>query len=140
MRRLKPAHIIAGIDVIPLVSVMFALLIPFMVVAPLMCRCSSLTLPAAASSIILPDASREDAVVVAISPNGAFFLSPGNVRFDLASLPRQVSSLLKARADKTVYVRADARAKYQAVEDVIDGLHAAGVTQMGLITISRSNL
>ena len=32
------------------------------------------------------------------------------------------------------YIKADARARYSAVEDVVDNLRAAGVDQIGLIT------
>ena len=40
--------------------------------------------------------------------------------------------LLTNKLDKTVYIKADARAKYEAVEDVVDNLRAAGV-DVGLI-------
>ena len=42
--------------------------------------------------------------------------------------------LLTNKLDKTVYIKADARAKYEAVEDVVDNLRAAGVDQLGLLT------
>ena len=35
------------------------------------------------------------------------------------------------RSDKTVYLKADARARFEMVEDVIDTLRAAGVDQLG---------
>ena len=38
------------------------------------------------------------------------------------------------KLDKTVYVKADMRAKYEKVEDVVDNLRAAGVDQLGLLT------
>ena len=38
------------------------------------------------------------------------------------------------RSDKTVYIRADARARFAGVTDVIDNLRTAGVDQLGLIT------
>jgi len=36
--------------------------------------------------------------------------------------------------DKEVFLRADARAKYQNVLDVVQNLQAAGVDQLGLLT------
>ena len=42
--------------------------------------------------------------------------------------------LLTNKIDKTVYIKADARAKYSVVEDVVDNLRAAGVNEIGLIT------
>jgi len=57
----------------------------------------------------------------------------------LDELPTRVQDLLTNKLDKTVYIRADARAKYQAVEDVVDNLRAAGVDQLGLITESPTD-
>ena len=39
--------------------------------------------------------------------------------------------MLANRLDKTVYVKADARARYEKVVDVVDNLRAAGVDQIG---------
>ncbi len=49
-------------------------------------------------------------------------------------MPGKVKDLQTNKLDKRVYIRADARAKYEAVEDVVDNLRAAGVDQIGLIT------
>ena len=49
-------------------------------------------------------------------------------------LPPKVKDLLTNRLDKTVFVKADARAKYEKVVDVVDNLRAAGVDQLGLLT------
>jgi biopolymer transport protein ExbD/biopolymer transport protein TolR len=46
--------------------------------------------------------------------------------------------LLTNKIDKTVYIKADRRAKYEAVEDVVDNLRAAGVDQLGLLTEQAS--
>jgi biopolymer transport protein ExbD/biopolymer transport protein TolR len=45
-----------------------------------------------------------------------------------------VKDLIAARADKTVYVKSDARAKYKDVVDVVDNVRAAGVSDLGLLT------
>ena len=49
-------------------------------------------------------------------------------------LPAKVKDLQTNRSDKTVYIRADARARFAGVTDVIDNLRTAGVDQLGLIT------
>ena len=46
----------------------------------------------------------------------------------------KVKDLLTNRLDKTVFVKADARARYERVVDVVDNLRAAGVDQVGLLT------
>ena len=38
------------------------------------------------------------------------------------------------KLDKTVYVKGDARAKYGDVVQVVDGVRAAGVDHLGLLT------
>ena len=45
-----------------------------------------------------------------------------------------MKDLLANRLDKTVFVKADARARYERVVDVVDNLRAAGVDQLGLLT------
>ena len=49
-------------------------------------------------------------------------------------LPAKVKDLLTNRLDKTVFLKADSRARYEKVVDVVDNLRAAGVDQLGLLT------
>jgi len=45
-----------------------------------------------------------------------------------------IDYMLANRVDKTVFVRSDARARYERVVDVVDNLRAAGVDNIGLLT------
>ena len=60
----------------------------------------------------MPDADKEDAIVVAVTRDGAVFLGQNKVD------PRQLGSLVRDKladkTDKTIYVRADARAQYKS--------------------------
>jgi biopolymer transport protein ExbD/biopolymer transport protein TolR len=49
-------------------------------------------------------------------------------------LTEKVKERVSNRTNKTVYVRADARAHYKAVVDVVDDVRSAGVDQLGLLT------
>jgi len=42
--------------------------------------------------------------------------------------------MLTNRLDKTCYIKADQRARYENVVDVVDELRSAGVDQVGLMT------
>ncbi len=86
------------------------------------------------NAITMQAADKEDAVLIAITRNGAVYLSPGNLQTTADQLPEKVRDLLTNKMDKTVYIKADARAQYKTVEDVVDNLRAAGVDQIGLIT------
>jgi len=88
----------------------------------------------AKNPIAMKDADKEDAILVAVTRNGEVFLSPGNKRITVEDLPGKVRDLQTNKLDKTVYVKADMRAKYEKVEDVVDNLRAAGVDQLGLLT------
>ena len=46
---------------------------------------------------------------------------------------------LANRSDKRVYIRADARAKFGRVVEVVDNIRAAGVDQLGLLTDQRKD-
>jgi biopolymer transport protein ExbD len=73
-------------------------------------------------------------VLIAITRDGKVFLSPGNTQQTPDALPAKVKDLLTNKLDKTVYIKSDARAKYEKVEDVVDNLRAAGVESLGLLT------
>ena len=80
----------------------------------------------------MPDADKEDAIVVAVTRDGAVFL--GQNKVDPSQLGSLVRDKLADKTDKTIYVRADARAQYKAVEDAIDDVRTAGVEEVGLLT------
>jgi len=82
--------------------------------------------------IAMQNADKEDAVLVAVTRDGKTFL--GTTQQPPAELPQKVKDLLTNKLDKTVYLSADARAKYEKVVEVIDNLRAAGVDQLGLLT------
>jgi biopolymer transport protein ExbD/biopolymer transport protein TolR len=77
-------------------------------------------------------ADKSDAIVVAVTREGKTYLN--TTQMAPADLPPKVKDLLLNRLDKTVFVRADSRARYEKVVEVVDNLRAAGVDQLGLLT------
>ncbi len=55
-----------------------------------------------------------------------------DVRWD--NLETRLSQIYLTRAEKVIFVRADADVDFQSVADVIDVAHHAGVTRLGLLT------
>ncbi len=139
MQKQKAPAIVSDINVTPMVDVMLVLLIIFMVITPLLSKGQTVELTKANNAIAMKAADAEDAIMVAITRNGQTFLMPGNSRVTPDELPTKVADLLTGRLDKTVYVKADARAKYGAVEEVIDFLRGAGVDELGLLTEALQN-
>ena len=83
-------------------------------------------------AIVMEDANKEDAVMVAVTRDGKIFLGGDQIQVDV--MGPTISSRLEKNPDKTVYLRADNRAPYGKVMDAIDAIRTAGVEQLGLLT------
>jgi biopolymer transport protein ExbD/biopolymer transport protein TolR len=117
-----------------MVDVMLVVLIIFMVITPLLSKTVPLDMAKARNPTTMADADKEDAVVVAITRDGQTYLSPGLLKVQPDQLTQKVKELLTNKAEKTVFIKADARARYDRVEEVVDDLRAGGVDQLGLLT------
>jgi biopolymer transport protein ExbD/biopolymer transport protein TolR len=125
----------SNINVTPMVDVMLVLLIIFMVITPMLQKGVSVDLAKVNSPAAMPDADKEDALIVAVMRDGKLFF--GNDRIEADQLTQKIKDRLANRVDKRVYVRADARAKYGSVVEVVDNVRAAGVDDLGLLTDQR---
>jgi biopolymer transport protein ExbD/biopolymer transport protein TolR len=125
---------VSDINVTPMVDVMLVGLIIFMVITPMLNKGANINLAKARNPIVMADADKEDAVTVAVTRDGQVFLSPGLQHVNVEDLAPKVKDLLADRPVKIVYIRADARSKYEKVEDVVDNLRAGGVDDVGLLT------
>ena len=119
-------------NVVPMADIMLVLLIIFMVITPMLQKGVSVDLVRTQNPRSMPDADREDAVVVAITRDGKIFL--GSDATQLGDLVTKVQEQIANRVDKTVYIKSDARAKYERVVMVVDEVRSAGVDQLGLLT------
>ena len=134
MKKQKAPEAMADINVTPMVDVMLVMLIIFMVITPMLNKGAAVDMVKTKYPIKMQAADKEDAVIVAITRNGDVWLSPGNTRTTADALPGKVKDLLTNKVDKMVYIRADQRARYEKVTDVVDNLRAGGVDQLGLLT------
>jgi biopolymer transport protein ExbD/biopolymer transport protein TolR len=123
---------VAEINVTPMVDVMLVMLIIFMVITPMLSKGVSVDMVKTKNPIAMQNADKEDAVIVAVTRDGKTYLGSNQTAAD--QLPQKVKDLLTNKLDKTVYVKSDARARYEKVVEVIDNLRAAGVDQLGLLT------
>jgi biopolymer transport protein ExbD/biopolymer transport protein TolR len=127
----------SNINVTPMVDVMLVLLIIFMVITPMLQNKVQIDLARVQNATLMPDADKEDAVVVAITRDGGVFL--GQNKVDPSQLGSLVRDMLADKTDKTIFVRADARAQFKSVEDAIDDVRTAGVETVNLLTARREN-
>ncbi|MGA3315416.1 MAG: biopolymer transporter ExbD [Candidatus Korobacteraceae bacterium] len=125
----------SNINVTPMVDVMLVLLIIFMVITPMLQKGVSVDMARVNSPVPMPDADKEDSLLVAIMRDGQIFFGTDKVSAD--QLTAKVKDRLANKVDKRVFIKADARAKYGAVVDVVDNVRSAGVDDVGLLTEQR---
>ncbi|MGH9533504.1 MAG: ExbD/TolR family protein [Terriglobales bacterium] len=122
----------SDINVTPLVDVMLVLLIIFMVITPMLQKGLNVQLAHTKHPVPLKKANATNAVIIGISHDGKIFL--GNKIISLDQLSDSVNKLIAKRLDKTVYIKADARAQYVNVVGVVKAVRAAGVDEVGMLT------
>src|SRR5437763_446718 len=125
----------SNINVTPMVDVMLVLLIIFMVITPMLQKGVSVDLAKVNSPEAMPDADKEDALIVAVMRDGKIFF--GNDQINPDQLTQKIKDRISNRTNKIVFVRADARAKYGSVVEVVDNVRSAGVDDLGLLTEQR---
>ncbi|MFZ0332797.1 MAG: biopolymer transporter ExbD [Candidatus Acidiferrales bacterium] len=129
----KVGSIMAAPNVIPMADIMLVLLIIMMVITPMLNNHQLVDMAKAKNWENMPAAERDDAVVVAVTRDGRFYL--GNNEIALNTITSTVEDKISNKLDKTVYVRADENAKYGDVKKVVDAVRDAGVDNVGLLTL-----
>ncbi len=135
--RNEGSKINSNINVTPMVDVMLVLLIIFMVITPMLQQKVAVDMAKVENPVAMPDADKEDAIVVAITRDGGVFLGQDHVA--TSELGAKVRDKLANTPGRTIYIRADARAQYRTVEDAIDAVRTSGVDEVGLLTQKRES-
>ena len=120
---------LAEINVTPLVDVMLVLLIIFMISAPLLTVGVPLQLPKTEAGAMQ---DQSEPLTVSIRADGQVFLNETQVPF--AALSPTLTELAGASLKRPIYVRADGRAPYAIVAQVMAALSASGFSSINLIT------
>ena len=113
----------------PLVDVMLVLLIIFMISAPLLTAAVPLELPKTEAGAVQADVKP---ITVSVRADSRVYIDEEEVPFaSLAPTLRQRAGSVYA---KPIYVRADGRARYAIVAQVMASLSASGFASIDLIT------
>jgi biopolymer transport protein TolR len=124
--------VLSEINVTPLVDVMLVLLVVFMITAPMMQQGIDIKLPKTATAGIT---TKSEPLVLTIKPPARIFLGTAPVSAD--GLGIKLKALFKTRADKQIYIKADKSVSYGAVAEVIAEVKAAGIENVGLVTLPK---
>jgi len=131
-KRNEGAKVSSDINVTPMVDVMLVLLIIFMVVTPMLQKGISVDMAPVNNPEQMPDADKEDALLVSITKDGKVYFGSDQIQVD--NLTQKVKDRLANKQDKRVYVKADMRTRFGGVVQVVDNVRAAGVDDLGLLT------
>jgi biopolymer transport protein TolR len=120
---------ISEINVTPFVDVMLVLLVIFMVTAPLMQQGIDVELPKTQSASLKQN---EEALVVTVKQDGTLFVQRAQV--PIKELEDKLHQIFAARANRDVFLRADARVAYGTVARTLTAIRRAGATRIGMVT------
>ena len=126
---------LSEINITPFVDVMLVLLVIFMVTTPMMQQGIEVNLPETASSGV---ATPENPFVLIIHRNGQ--IKAGSTNLPIRSLRQRLIAIFETRTNKQVYIQADRRVDYGVVAEVIGEVKAAGIANIGLVTLPKAQL
>ena len=117
-------------NVVPLCDVLLVLLIIFMVITPLVQRGIDVKLPETASDT--SGGQPVGLIVVTLNKDGTVLINKDQFA-DFKMAGEELRRLYSTRADKTIFVRADAKAPFMKVVELIDVCKGAGAETLGLV-------
>jgi biopolymer transport protein TolR len=127
--RRRGRRALSEINVTPLVDVMLVLLIIFMISAPLLTAGVPVELPKTEAGAL---SNQSQPLTVTIRADGSIFMQ--NQEVDFSRFAPTMKSMSDAGYDKPIYVRADGRAPYAIVAQVMASLSTSGFKSIGLLT------
>ncbi len=131
----KSRAAMSEINVTPLVDVMLVLLIIFMVTAPMMQQGIDIDLPETASSGV---ATNDEPFVLEIRKNKKIYV--GDTQLSMEDLRKRLEAIFSTRKNKQIYLQADRTVDYGYVAEAMGEIRAAGITNIGLVTLPKTGL
>jgi biopolymer transport protein TolR len=127
----RRAHVMAEINVTPMVDVMLVLMIIFMVSAPMLTVGVPLDLPQTQAKSLEQD---KTPLQLSVDIKGKIFINDTEVQ--MADLVPKLKAITDARGgtDERIFMRADKKADYGTVAKVMGQLSGAGFKRLALVT------
>jgi biopolymer transport protein ExbD len=95
-------------------------------------RALPVDIPITHHATMQPGAVQDDSLIVTVTRDGTVYLL--NARILPADLPNAIRDLANGSAKKTVYVKADARARYGDIKAVLDRIRQSGLQDITFLT------
>jgi biopolymer transport protein TolR len=95
----------------------------------------SVQLAVTSNAVAVPNADKQDALVVALTADGTAYLR--GEPLPTPALAERVRSLLSTQKDKTLYIKADARVPYARLVEIIDVMQKSDVKDLTFLTAQQ---
>jgi biopolymer transport protein TolR len=125
--------VLSEINVTPLVDVMLVLLIIFMITAPMMQQGLDVELPVTSNSGV---STSDEPFILVIKKDGKIFA--GETPLNMDTLATKLKAIFSTRKNKQIYIQADKQVDYGTVAEAMGEIRAAGIFQIGMITMPKS--
>jgi biopolymer transport protein ExbD/biopolymer transport protein TolR len=138
----KPAKLFSDFNTLQFASVMslvvFVLLLMFLTI-PTVFHSGSVDLPKVLHPVFMPGANREDAMIVNITRDGKLYF--GSEQVTTATLRERMADHLKDHSvERKVYIKADMRARWGAVKQVVDSVRMVGLMRIAFLVDQRHSV
>ncbi len=127
-RKDRRRHTISELNLTNLIDVVFALLIIFMITAPMMTQGVQVDLPKTESQNV----ESNESIQVSINNRNEIFVDQEQV--SLVDFRRRFREVFSGRSDVPVFVNADKKVPYGLVVRIISEIQNAGVVKLGFLT------
>ena len=116
-------------NVVPLIDILLVLLVIFMIIPHQQVGLQA-DLPQAAVSpvTVVPP----DTIIVSIASDGSLRINQSVVQRD--ELRERLETIFALRAQRVAFLQGDRSLEFQTVAQVLDDMHAAGASPIGLLT------
>jgi biopolymer transport protein TolR len=120
---------VTELNVVPLIDILLVLLIIFMVIPA-----RQMGLPASLSQVAdrRPLGVPPETILVQVASDGTMLLNGSVVQHD--ELRGRLERVFALRAHRVAFLQGDRFLEFQKVADVLDVMHAAGASPVGLVT------
>jgi len=120
--------IVSEVNVVPLIDILLVLLVIFMII-PHHQKGLSAVLPQASTEIAEPI---PEVIIVSVSGDGSLRIN--RLETQLEDLRGSLERIFAMRASRVAFLQADRSLEFHAVAQVLDLMHTAGATSVGLLT------
>jgi biopolymer transport protein TolR len=121
--------ILSEVNVVPLIDILLVLLVIFMIIPHRQMGLQA-SLPQQASQpepVVAPDP-----IVVQVAADGTVRINSEEVKLD--ELRGRLEKIFALRANRVAFLQGDRSLEFQAVAQVLDLMHVAGVSPVGLLS------